>query len=77
MAVITSRLTSKGQATIPKAIREELGLRSGDRISFRIHSGRVEIKRISPINLEFARAQESGLAEEWLAAEDEAAYGDL
>lgn len=77
MAVISSRLTSKGQATIPKAIREELGLRAGDRISFRVESGRVEIERIAPIDLEFAKAQESGLAEEWLAAEDEAAYEDL
>lgn len=77
MAVISSRLTSKGQATIPKAVREELGLRSGDRIAFRIQTGRVEIARISTIDLEFAQAQESGLAEEWLAAEDEAAYGDL
>jgi len=29
-----SSLTSKGQATIPKEIREHLGLRPGDRIEF-------------------------------------------
>lgn len=28
------RVTSKGQVTIPKEIREELGLRSGDEIAF-------------------------------------------
>ena len=77
MAAITSKLTSKGQATIPKAIREELRIQSGDQIAFHINDGRVEISRISPLDLEFTKAQEDGLAEEWLAAEDQAAYGNL
>jgi antitoxin PrlF len=32
-----SAITSKGQATIPKAIREHLGLRPGDRLKFFVH----------------------------------------
>ena len=32
-----SAITSKGQATIPKAIREHLGLRPGDRVKFFVH----------------------------------------
>ena len=32
-----STITTKGQATIPKAIREHLGLKSGDRIKFFMH----------------------------------------
>jgi len=32
----SSTLTSKGQVTIPKAVREELGLREGDRVAFRV-----------------------------------------
>ena len=32
-----SAITSKGQATIPKAIREHLGLKPGDRIKFFVH----------------------------------------
>lgn len=31
----TSTLTSKGQITLPKAIRERLGLRTGDVLEFR------------------------------------------
>ena len=34
----TARLTSKGQITLPKAIRDHLGLKSGDRVEFLISS---------------------------------------
>jgi len=30
-------ITSKGQATIPKTIREHLGLKPGDRVKFFLH----------------------------------------
>lgn len=40
----TATLTSKGQITIPKAIRELLGLGRGDRLEFRLNDrGKVEI----------------------------------
>ena len=32
-----STLTSKGQATIPKAVREHLHLKPGDRVKFFLH----------------------------------------
>jgi AbrB family looped-hinge helix DNA binding protein len=32
-----SAMTIKGQATIPKAIREHLGLKPGDRVKFFVH----------------------------------------
>jgi antitoxin PrlF len=32
-----SAITIKGQATIPKSIREHLGLRPGDRVKFFVH----------------------------------------
>lgn len=35
----TSTLTSKGRITIPKDIREQLRLRTGHRIEFRVDSG--------------------------------------
>jgi antitoxin PrlF len=32
-----SAITSKGQTTIPKAVRDHLGLKPGDRVKFLIH----------------------------------------
>ncbi|MGD2115664.1 MAG: type II toxin-antitoxin system PrlF family antitoxin [Acidobacteriota bacterium] len=40
-----STLTSKGQVTVPKVIRELLGLRAGDRVEFRVTPrGRVVVE---------------------------------
>jgi AbrB family looped-hinge helix DNA binding protein len=34
---LESAITVKGQATIPKAIREHLGLKPGDQVKFFVH----------------------------------------
>jgi AbrB family looped-hinge helix DNA binding protein len=42
--MVAATITSKGQITIPKKIRQELGLQTGDRIAFKIREdGVVEI----------------------------------
>lgn len=46
-----SAITSKGQATIPKAIREHLGLKPGDRVKFFLHpDGSVVILPKLPVS---------------------------
>jgi antitoxin PrlF len=46
-----SALTSKGQATIPKAIREHLRLKPGDRVKFFVHpDGSVVILPKLPVS---------------------------
>jgi len=43
-----SKVTSKGQVTIPKEIRDHLGLKTGDRLDFvRDRAGRVSVKAIN------------------------------
>ena len=41
-------LTSKGQVTIPKAIREQMDLRTGDRLDFIVAAtGEMLVRRVS------------------------------
>jgi AbrB family looped-hinge helix DNA binding protein len=45
-----SALTSKGQATIPKAVRDHLGLKPGDRVKFFMHpDGSVVLLPTRPV----------------------------
>jgi len=44
----TTSVTSKGQVTIPKAIRDELGLRPFDKIRFTIEDGGVKLQKAYP-----------------------------
>jgi antitoxin PrlF len=45
--VPTATLTSKGQTTIPKEVREYLGLRAGDRIDFLLVDGRAILQSVN------------------------------
>ena len=46
-----STLTAKGQTTVPKAVRQALGIRSGDRIAFRVDErGKVSLARAEERN---------------------------
>ena len=76
-AVITSKLTSKSQATIPSKIRTVLGVRPGDSIVFEVdENSKVLLRKANPIDFEFAKALEGTLSE-WSSKNDEEAYGDL
>ena len=46
---VAARLTSKGQVTIPKAVREALGLRDGDEVVFRVEGMRAVLARTSEL----------------------------
>ncbi len=39
-----ARVTSKGQVTIPKAVRQRLGIREGSRVAFDVKGERVELR---------------------------------
>ena len=41
----SARLTSKGQITIPKEVRDALELHEGDEIVFRVESGRAIVAK--------------------------------
>ena len=71
-----SKLTSKYQATVPKEVREFLGLSSGDGITWEIEDGHVVVKKVPKIDMEWHKAIESTLSE-WNSPEDDEAYGSL
>ena len=74
--MITSRISSKGQITIPKKVRDTLGTRPGDMIAYEVKGQRVTLRRIEPLDLAFHSALSETL-DEWSTPEDEEAFGDL
>jgi antitoxin PrlF len=51
---IAARITSKGQITIPKSVREALKLTEGDQVVFRVIEGERAILARTPDLLELA-----------------------
>jgi antitoxin PrlF len=54
---VAARVTSKGQITIPRAVREALGLGEGDHVVFRVEGRRALLAR-TPDLLDLAGAVE-------------------
>jgi antitoxin PrlF len=48
VVVITSKLTSKAQTTIPQPVRIALGIKEGDELAYAIEDGRVVITKAPP-----------------------------
>ena len=42
---VLARLTSKGQVTVPKSVRDALGVAEGDQIVFRVEGNRAILAR--------------------------------
>jgi antitoxin PrlF len=77
MAAIRSKLTAKGQTTIPRAVREALQLKESDLLEFQLEKDAVRIRNAAPEDLAYLRLLEESLAEEWLSPEDAEAFDDL
>lgn len=50
---VAAKVTSKGQITIPRAVRDALGITAGDHVVFRVESHRAVLAR-SPDLLDLA-----------------------
>ena len=74
--MFASRLSAKGQVTIPKEIREKIGIEPGDMVAYEIKNGVVTLKRIEPFDAEFHAALSKTL-DEWSTTEDSEAFRDL
>ena len=76
MAYHTSRISAKGQITVPQKVREQVGLKSGDLVSYEVEDGRVILRPIEPFDLAY-HAAVSGTLGEWNTPEDNKAFRDL
>lgn len=74
--MITSRITSKAQTTVPQEVRKALGVEPGDVLAYEIEAGRVIVRKLQPIERQFLRALQETLSE-WNSPADAEAYDDL
>ena len=71
--MITSRLTSKAQTTIPQSVRAALRLREGDQIAYVIEGDRVILSKSRPSEAD----DPFRTFEEWDSEADSRAYAEL
>jgi antitoxin PrlF len=74
--MLSSKLSSKGQITVPKEVREKIGAKPGDVVLYEIKGNVVTLRRAEPFDLQFHSALSKTL-DEWATPEDEEAFGDL
>lgn len=71
--MITSRITSKAQTTVPQAVRSALGVREGDELAYEIADGRVILTRARPIEVDDPFAE----FDEWNSDADRRGYANF
>lgn len=67
-----AKVMSKGQVTIPKDVREILGISSGDRITFVFENGNVRLINSAVYAMQLLQAQMANEAENTGLTSDEA-----
>ena len=71
-----SKVTSRGQTTIPKSIREAAGLYAGDELVFATDGEQVVVRKVVHGRDDHLQGL-SQIMSEWASAEDEEAWRDL
>ncbi len=77
--MITSKLTTKAQTTIPQPVRVALGLQAGDEILYAIEDGRAVLTKRQPRPAALQSGQDDPFAtfSEWESQADAEAYATL
>lgn len=71
MSRATAKISSKAQLVLPKAVRDQLGVKPGDTLVFRYGADGVRIEKAAEEDDPFATFHE------WASAADDEAYKDL
>jgi AbrB family looped-hinge helix DNA binding protein len=72
----TSRVSTKGQVTIPAGIRSALGVGPGDLVAYELEGNKVRLRKVEPFDAAYHAAVAETL-QEWNSPEDEEAFRDL
>ncbi len=72
-----SKVTSKGQVTLPKPIREKLGVRPGDSLVYEVEGSVVRVRKAEAFDIAWHQAISRTLAAEWDSPHDHENFDDL
>ena len=76
MGISASKITSKGQTTIPAEVRAKLRLKPGDALVCRQPKAGVVIRQAGVLDAEFLKLREHTLSD-WLSTEADEAFRKL
>ena len=71
-----SKITARGQTTIPKRVRDEIGLNDSDVISFEVEDDHLIVRKVTRAQDDYLQGLSATLGE-WASPEDEDAWRDL
>ena len=71
-----SRISARGQTTIPKRIRDAAKLRPGDVIAFQVEGEHLLVRKVTERQDDYLQAL-SEVMSEWSSPEDDEAWRDL
>ena len=73
---LVTKVTAKGQTTIPSEIRKKLGVQPGDSVLFLISDDEVVLRRAERLDAGFLRLAAENFSD-WNAPEADEAFRDL
>ncbi len=73
---LVTKVTSKGQATIPSEVRRLLGVKAGDSVMFSIDGDTVTVKRAERLDAGFLRLATESFSD-WNTPEADEEFRDL
>jgi antitoxin PrlF len=73
---LTSKITSKSQTTLPKAVRDRLQVQPGDALVYTFEGDSVRIQKATALDIAWHSAISNTL-EEWNTPEDDEAFRNL
>jgi AbrB family looped-hinge helix DNA binding protein len=72
----SGKLTIKHQVTIPRDVRQALGLKAGDEVTFALEDGRAVLRKIDRSEIEWSRFLQAQMPE-WDDPQEDAYWAEL